>query len=434
MLIKVFLNKQRQLSIFRVLGHKELLIALYFLLFILGITTGIANSFYNEFRVLEVFVLLLLGLMALFYQRYNISSVELLFIGLLVLGSFFWEYATFVITDLLLAYLLYKSFRCLNYNKLITKAIVLLSLLIFLLLPIALWDYISTGVYGAHWYPLPWNIRVYDSYFLIISIFAVFFYLTEKQCKNIYLLFCFLAFFAVLLDGGRSVTIAYTVFIAMISIFYRNARWPLILVYAISWLSYIVVTFAASLSPTSLGITRESSSGRIDLWQNALQCWLQHPIIGCGFYQLDKHPHLSAHPHNLFIQVFSETGLLGFGFLLYVMVIIIKRINWQLKQSYFVIVAFLTVAIDLSFSGIHVYPITQMALLWLFVFLLKNPEFSYTKNSNQAEQRTLEGIWPIIVYLILSIWFVYLFNNTSAFSPDTSITPPRFWGYGYQLW
>lgn len=347
-----------------------------------------------------------------------------------------------IVTELLLAYLLYQCFKLLNYRKLTSKLIVLFSLLMFIQLPFALWDYVRTGIYEAIWYPLSWNIRVYDSYFLIFSIFAVWFYMTKQAYCYLYLLFLFLAFFAILLDGGRSATIAYTLFIAIVSIAYRHVRWHFIFTYVASWLAYLSITYIASLANgngsdgISVQVARESSSGRIDLWINAYQCWLQHPIIGCGFYQLEQYPSLSAHPHNLFIQVLTETGLLGFGFLIYIVFMMIKRIDWSQPQRYFVMAALLAVSTDLFFSGVQVYPVTQMALLCLFVFLLKNPEFSYSSHFNQIithRQSVTHHLLPVLIYLVITIWFIYILSNTSALSSETPITPPRFWVYGYQL-
>lgn len=430
------------ISFFKIHKNKELFVALYFCLFILGLTIGISHSFYNEFRVFEVALLLLFGTVALFNNKLFISKIELLFFGFLAVGSVFWSDFQFVIIELLLAYLLYKGFQSLNYNKNITQFIVLSSFLIFLLFPLSVCQYIATGSYDTLWYPLPWNIRVYDSYFLIMSVFAVWFYMTKQAYRYLYLLFLFLAFFAILLDGGRSATIAYTLFIAIVSMAYRQVRWELFGTYVASWLAYLSITYAASLAVvnsgggTGLRIARESSSGRIDLWVNALQCWSQNPIIGCGFYQLEDYPNLSAHPHNLFIQVLTETGLLGFGFLLYIIFMIIKRIDWSQPQRYFVSAAFLAIGVDLFFSGVHIYPVTQMALLWLFVFLLKNPEFIHSKNINSPilqGNSSLVKVLPILIYLIISFWFIYILSNTNALSSETPITPPRFWVYGYQL-
>ena len=227
-------------------------------------------------------------------------------------------------------------------------------------------------------------------------------------------------------------------FIAIVSIAYRQVRWHFIFTYAASWFAYLSITYAASFASggTGLRIARESSSGRIDLWVNAYQCWSQHPIIGCGFYQLEQYSNLSAHPHNLFIQVLTETGLLGFGFLIYIIFMIIKRIDWSQYQSYFVMAALLAVGVDLFFSGVHIYPVTQMALLWLFVFLLKNSKFSYSSHFNQVithRQSMTHRMLPVMIYLVINIWFIYLLSHTNALSSETHITPPRFWVYGYQL-
>ena len=250
------------------------------------------------------------------------------------------------------------------------------SLLIFPLLPLSVFDYISTGNYYPIWLPMPWNIRIYDSYLLIVSIFAVWLYITETKYKKIYLLFLLLAFFSVLLNGGRSATLAYTVFIAVIVIFNRVVRWQLLATYAVAWLAYISISYLAisnlsMSSPIGLQIARTTTSLRYDLWMNAIECWIQNPLVGCGFYQLDRYENLGAHPHNLLLQILTETGLIGLGFLLAIIVMILKHISWQLKRSYFVIAALLGIGIDTSLSGTHIYPITQMALLWLLVFLLK---------------------------------------------------------------
>ncbi len=424
------------INIYSNLKSKELLIALYFLLFILGFTTGFSYSFYNEFRFLQIIVLLFLGTYGLKYKQFIITKLELLFLLFIIVGSFFLQQPEFVITELLLVYLLYKTFQTINYNNLVTKIIVLATFLLFFLFSLSLIDYLQTGSYRALWYPLPWNIRVYNSCLLIISIFTVWFYLAETKYKFVYLLYLFLAFFAVLLDGGRSVTLAYSAFMAIIALYYARERLTLIGVYLASWVAYLVVTYLATAGQdSSLRIARESSSGRLDLWQNAMSCWAEHPIIGCGFYQLNKYPHLSAHPHNLFIQVLSETGLIGFGFLLVIIYSIAKRISWDMKRNAFVIAALLAVTIDMSLSGIHIYPVTQMALLWLFVFLLKNPAFAHAKYFNQPfiQASRIQQVLSLALYTVIGAWFLYLSIQAFNFSDEMPMTPPRFWVYGYYL-
>lgn len=413
----------------------ELLLALYILLFIFGFTTQDSYLFYNEYRALQIVLLLFFSFLTCFCQRNNITKSELVFFTLIAIASLFWESATFVITELLLLYLLYKSFNILQYRELISKILVIMSLTMFIQFPLSLWDYIQTGSYAAIWYPLTWNIRVYNSYFLLVSIFATWFYVTNQAYRFLYLLFLFLAFLAILLDGGRSSTIAYTLLIAGVSMGYGSVRLALSLTYIISWLSYLLITYIASLDSgtSTLLITRESSSGRIDLWINALKCWLQHPVMGCGFYQLQQYPSLSAHPHNVFIQILSETGLLGFAFLLYIMFVIIRRINWSKPQRYFVGAAFLAIAVDMSFSGVHIYPVTQVVLLWLLVFLLKNPEFVTIYQVPLQSKSLIMSTLPSLFYIVISLWFIDLLMTTEVFLSKVPFTPPRFWVYGYRL-
>ena len=416
----------------------ELLLIFYILLFIFGFTTQDGYLFYNEYRVIQIVLLLFFGLIACFFQRDKISKGELVFFALVAVGSTFWTQPAFVISELLLAYLLYKSFGLLQYRELASKLLVLSSLTMFIQLPLSLWDYIQTGKYAAIWYPLTWNIRVYNSYFLLVSIFAVWLYLTNQRYRYLYLLFLFLAFLAILLDAGRSAILAYTLFIVTVSIFYRHVRYPLILVYISSWLVYLSVSYIANLNAVRFPvmdsqILRVTTSLRDDLWMNAYQCWLQNPLLGSGFYQLDGYMHFAAHPHNLFIQVLSETGLLGICLLIYIGMNILKRINWQDHNHYFVIAALSAVGIDMFFSGVHIYPATQMVLLWLFVFLLKNPEFASDSLVPSTPKNLTMILLPSLFYVVISLWFIDLLVTTEVFLSEVPFTPPRFWVYGYRL-
>lgn len=439
MLINTILNKY--ITLHFSLKNKEILIALYFLLFILGLSVGITPKFYNEFRIVQVILLLGFGLYTIFNKRCYVSIAELLFLAYIGVASLFWQHYEFIVIDLLLAYILYKSFFLLNYNELVTKVIVFASLLIFPLLPLSVFDYIGTGTYYPVWYPMPWNIRVYDSYLLIISIFAVWFYSSEGKCKPFYLLFLFLAFFSILLNAGRSAALAYTLFIAVVAFFNRAVRWPLLAIYACSFLAYMAVTYTADVNiagsnAVELQIARTTTSLRYDLWIHALECWTQSPLVGCGFYQLGRYEQFGAHPHNLLLQILTETGLIGFGFLLAIIVIILKHIDWHLERGYFVIAALLAIGIDTSLSGTHIYPITQIALLWLLVFLLKNPVFTHAAyfDSTPYVASPTDKVLSIVIYLSLMAIFIYLFMTTSVlFDTLMLATPPRFWEYGYQL-
>lgn len=417
------------------LKNKELFIALYFLVFIFGISLNLSSNFYNEARIFEILLLLVFGFYSVFKKENKIGIYDFLFIIFLIVFYLFKDNSTYIIFELLLFYLLYKIFFVLNYNSEMSKVSLFSGFFVFLMLPFSVLNYINTGFYN-NWYPMPWNIRVYNSYFLVLSIFSVWFYLKEEKFKNIYLFFIFLAFLSILLDGGRSAALAYSMFVAGICIFNRAIRFKLLFTYCFTCLIYLLIMYSSShFSSGVISIVRETTSGRYELWINALQCWLQSPLFGCGFYQLDQYSGLPAHPHNLFIQVLTETGLVGFSFLAYIIFTILRNISWNFKENYFVISAFIAVTIELSFSGIHIYPVTQIALLWLFIFLLKNPEFKHAAYFNQQlNQPSKINFWAsFLIYILIAIVFINLFLSTSALSESLPSTPPRFWEYGYQL-
>lgn len=418
--------------------NKELLIALYLLAFIFGIAYGRGYSFYNDYRIIQVALILTLSCWALYQRQFIVTKVEGLFLVFIAVGSLFWQQPLFIVTDLLLAYLLFKSFKLLSYNELLTKVIVICSFFLFLMLPVGVFDYITSGLYRSDWYPLAWNIRIYNSYLLILSIFAIWFYSTATKYKNIYLVFLYLALLAILLDAGRSAALAYIAFMVIVCVCNRQLRRALLAVSALAFFTYVGVSYIASLgvdSASALQIARTTTSLRYDLWLHALECWSQSPMVGCGFYQLGSYEQFAAHPHNLILQVLSETGLIGFGFLAFIMFSILKHINWPSQHSYFVLAALVAIGIDSSLSGVHIYPITQVALIWLLVFLLKNPEFAHARHFNQLQHNTSRAnrYLSAFVILILALIFGYLVINTSIFLEDMPATPPRFWGYGYHL-
>src|SRR5690606_10227130 len=109
----------------------ELLIALYFFIFILGISIQLSFNFYNEARVLEILLLLGLG----FYSFINKGNVffkkELVFLFFIFFGLFFWLNYQIIFFEILLFYLLYRAFFVLNYNEILSKLIVFSSFIIF---------------------------------------------------------------------------------------------------------------------------------------------------------------------------------------------------------------------------------------------------------------------------------------------------------------
>jgi O-antigen ligase len=89
-------------------------------------------------------------------------------------------------------------------------------------------------------------------------------------------------------------------------------------------LLYYLSTFIPELQDTYNRFFDNSSdditSGRLQLWQFALQLFYAHPIIGTGWHSFPiiyrGYTGIDMEAHNVFIQLLSETGIVGFVFVL----------------------------------------------------------------------------------------------------------------------
>lgn len=137
---------------------------------------------------------------------------------------------------------------------------------------------------------------------------------------------CLVAFFC----GGRSGIVAF-VFTAILSAYFFP--WGLVVHWGRALLRYFSVFILAFLCGTYGNILmigerqfayRISSaraatgSGRTDIWRFALENWQDHPVFGIGifgFRNLDftgLKLSSTSHPHNIFVEILLETGLVGF--------------------------------------------------------------------------------------------------------------------------
>ena len=91
----------------------------------------------------------------------------------------------------------------------------------------------------------------------------------------------------------------------------------------------------------------QSSYGK--LYSSGIQVWKLNPINGVGFKNFrvncdiqvvdqsdNAHPLCSTHPHNLYLEILSETGIIGFllfcFFILFLLKKILKKLNFNKKE------------------------------------------------------------------------------------------------------
>ncbi len=131
-------------------------------------------------------------------------------------------------------------------------------------------------------------------------------------------------------SGGRAAMGAGLLGIAFMVWFTERKQRPASLLLSIGalalglWLSMLFgvddprLGFAESLTRTATDTSASGingfSTGRLNIWREALQAWAAHPWLGLGpdnYRLLPPQTHGGIQPHSLFIQVLVDWGLLG---------------------------------------------------------------------------------------------------------------------------
>lgn len=79
----------------------------------------------------------------------------------------------------------------------------------------------------------------------------------------------------------------------------------------------------------------QSLALRIEYYQSALQCWQTYLLKGVGigswpdYYGLEKLDDIEWHPHNIFLEIAAETGLVGLILFIGVVVILVRKVREQ---------------------------------------------------------------------------------------------------------
>jgi O-antigen ligase len=96
-------------------------------------------------------------------------------------------------------------------------------------------------------------------------------------------------------------------------------------------------------------ITEGDLNGRMGLWRSGLLVFSEHPILGSGTNSFPVATGADQVAHNTFISVLTETGLVGFGFMIAVMALTIRsgwsRPFWE-RLFWFSLLAVLLIGIS----------------------------------------------------------------------------------------
>jgi O-antigen ligase len=175
------------------------------------------------------------------------------------------------------------------------------------------------------------NANAAARYFTIAMVFITYLRSTQKNqfVKVIGLLGIFLTYVGVLVTLSRTGVILLTIAQGLIIILEPQRKQKFSLVLAFSMALVVVFVFSENLFKYLESFVPAIQQGtdtvgvRYNLWRSGWNMWIDHPIKGVGIgmfinkvgpyiYQLEG-PHLwRAVAHNTYIQVLSETGIVGF--------------------------------------------------------------------------------------------------------------------------
>ena len=249
--------------------------------------------------------------------------------------------------------------------------------------------------------------------------------LPQKSQTKYLLLVCFIVFYAQALTGGRTGYVTWAAIGAIMSLVHWKKYLiigPLIVVLIFSFVPAVQERMLQGISENSyedtneLAYTKENdddvnmysvTSGRILAWPLIIDKIEDRPLVGYGkkamqrtgisTYLYEVYHETFPHPHNMYLQIMLDTGLIGTIPILLLFILIIKHSFSLLidKNSKYYIVAG-GVAFSLSFSlllaGIGsqtFYPREGTVGMWCAIALMLRVYVERSKlNSNAAFRNT----------------------------------------------
>ena len=178
-----------------------------------------------------------------------------------------------------------------------------------------------------------------------------------------------------LLTYTRSAWIA-TLAGLLVVAFYQGKRLVPILGFAVVLVVMLVPSVASRFSDLSTETTQSGAAGnslvwRFEYWQQALEL-SENPIIGAGLRTVQASTDVSKEPHNDFIRVYVETGLIGLSAYLWFLVSLARSARRSIRNTrtpleHSVAVGFAGCLAAFLLLSLVSNVISQLVILWYFL-------------------------------------------------------------------
>lgn len=130
-------------------------------------------------------------------------------------------------------------------------------------------------------------------------------------------------------------------------------------------INYVISRFAKLFT--------DGGSGRLEIWSNAINTFLDNPIIGIGINSVREYNHENymrgMYIHNSFLEVLVETGIFGFVVYLSFWVLIIREANNLTKiqkNTKYILVTLLALFLQMNLLSVLYNEIFYFVVILLF--------------------------------------------------------------------
>ena len=236
-----------------------------------------------------------------------------------------------------------------------------------------------------------------------------------QKYSNLILAGAFIILLGMFLTGGRGGYLAW----AAVGVVLSFAKWRKYLLLA-PLLVLVVFTFVPSVQDRAFGLRDTSeidqryetqgaqelgsiSAGRTDTWPIVIDKIKEAPLFGHGFAGivtsgvtlkvLMDFDHTYFHPHNMYLQLLIDQGLIGFLPIL-VLFSLIVRYSWSLFQDHrraeYVLAGGVSLALVLAFlvggmTGQSFYPEERSVVLWSGIALMARVAVQRRRHDRRLE-------------------------------------------------
>jgi O-antigen ligase len=374
-LIYILASRQIREEILSIFIQNKIAIYAFIILFTLGLTSSFYSALPN-YAFTELFTYI--GLISLAVVTACIAKRDLfLFISTIVLGS--WVFAIIFEIQFLTSYvaalsidsevranLFFPGFlnvRFFNQFQIFTFPFLLIPLITFQYKN-KVWEYLS---------------------YLIVSVWILILLASQSR-------------------GAIAALIAATIIIGLL---YRGSAKPILKVFSVCFtIGSILYWILFSILPHLLGldkffkgiINRYTTSGRIELWTDALNLALQEPVLGTGPLHFSYHVKGAyAHPHNSIMQFLTEFGA---PFSIILIIVTCYYLHFWIKKS---LLLPRTSQSKIPLKSINTYDLISTNRVWILLFYSFILGVIYSQVSGVLAMPLPQTMLAIISGLMLSL-------------------------------